>query len=490
MSDIPKCPKCGATGAAGSNTTDCGCSLFVSKKLDNFEHESPIRAFTTFDVCGHYAIGKGFRPSMQHLAKYLDAMQRKEYWWLVQILFGDTEPTLVFRHHPLQSRPYKFPFNWPDDDDQALERFVGKSPALGMPYSPEAAFDWKTDPYEVLAELIRKSDNGEEVTSIDAAARIAKRELRSIEIPVGAEQIAVTSDGRLIVDGVELTTAEPDAKEQCKPRFDTKCEFSGFTPLSEAERIAARDRGFPNSVIIGYQEYAAGPLELSGDQEDYGDCDPPERPSITIRSDDIDPEKFGAVFAPDGDFVPMKMETIAAFEGHTDACSFVTHGMACDCKPVVQDDNRYAHFKIGTDGMREIEIREDDPVNPKHYDGTACAEIGELLSANSYQVLKYNWRLGGKDNECVEIDKSIWYLDREIALFKNADLEFVVSELPDYRWFDARLEGQPQHTVTVARALISWNRYGRIATLKTLRRVILSHRLTFECPEFGRQQEP
>lgn len=376
MSDIPKCPKCGATGAAGSNTTDCGCSLFGSKKLDNFEHESPIRAFTTFDVCGHYAIGKGFRPSMQHLAKYLDAMQRKEYWWLVQILFGDTEPTLVFRHHPLQSRPYKFPFNWPDDDDEALERFVGKSPAFGMPYSPDTKVEG--DPYAAFA--------------------------------------------------VEVTS-------------------TGVKMMSDDERAAATASGFPNSIIINNQEYPAGPVQgtgimevendvpdsrmwhmkFPGDQEDYGDCDPP--------------------------------------------------------------DDSWLKYNFKQEDLVEVPLP-DDPVNPKHYAGTACAEIGELLSANSYQVLKYNWRLGGKDNECVEIDKSIWYLDREIALFKNADLEFVVSELPDYRWFDARLEGQPQHTVNVARALISWNRYGRIATLKTLRRVILSHRLTFECPEFGRQQEP
>lgn len=58
----------------------------------------------------------------------------------------------------------------------------------------------------------------------------------------------------------------------------------------------------------------------------------------------------------------------------------------------------------------------DDPINPKHYAGTACAQIGERLTGNSYQVLKYNWRLGKKDTATIEVGKSIWYLDREIEL--------------------------------------------------------------------------
>lgn len=55
----------------------------------------------------------------------------------------------------------------------------------------------------------------------------------------------------------------------------------------------------------------------------------------------------------------------------------------------------------------------DDPVNPKHYGGTACAEIGERLTANCYQVLKYCWRLGEKDDPCIELGKAIWYAERE-----------------------------------------------------------------------------
>lgn len=64
----------------------------------------------------------------------------------------------------------------------------------------------------------------------------------------------------------------------------------------------------------------------------------------------------------------------------------------------------------------EIRAQADDPVNPKHYGGTACAEIGERLTANCYQVLKYCWRLGEKDDPKIELGKAIWYARRELAL--------------------------------------------------------------------------
>jgi hypothetical protein len=112
---------------------------------------------------------------------------------------------------------------------------------------------------------------------------------------------------------------------------------------------------------------------------------------------------------------------------------------------------------------------EDDPINPKHYNGTACAEIGERLTGNSYQVLKYNWRLGEKGPATVDLGKALWYLDREIAL---AEIGFVPSRmgLPDYHWFDKRICQAGDHAKSVARILISWNRYGNVESLKGLRK--------------------
>lgn len=73
-------------------------SLHVQPEPDGFTHESPIRAFTDWTVNGPYAIGKGFRPSLQHLTVYLDAMERLEGWALLQILEAASgSPSFVFR---------------------------------------------------------------------------------------------------------------------------------------------------------------------------------------------------------------------------------------------------------------------------------------------------------------------------------------------------------------------------------------------------------
>lgn len=119
----------------------------------------------------------------------------------------------------------------------------------------------------------------------------------------------------------------------------------------------------------------------------------------------------------------------------------------------------------------------DDPINPKHYAGTACAEIGEHLTGNAYQTLKYNWRLGKKDAASIEVGKSIWYLDRELALAESGwqpptSLFGPVSAalaLPDDAWFAERLVGQDPHVVNVALCLINWCRYGDRNQLHVLR---------------------
>lgn len=78
--------------------------LHVPPAPDGFSHESPIRAFTDWSVNGRYAIGKGFRPSLAHVTVYLDAMERKEGWSLLQILEASTgSPSFVF--HKVEQAP-------------------------------------------------------------------------------------------------------------------------------------------------------------------------------------------------------------------------------------------------------------------------------------------------------------------------------------------------------------------------------------------------
>lgn len=79
--------------------------IFADPQPDGFNTESPTRAFTNWREGERYAIGKGFRPSVHHLVAYLDALDRKEGWELVQILYADhshgERRTMVFRRKPL-----------------------------------------------------------------------------------------------------------------------------------------------------------------------------------------------------------------------------------------------------------------------------------------------------------------------------------------------------------------------------------------------------
>ena len=74
--------------------------LLPIPERDNFASESPIRAFADWNESGMYAIGKGFRPSIQHLPVYLNALESREGWILVQIMYADNPERLsmVFRY--------------------------------------------------------------------------------------------------------------------------------------------------------------------------------------------------------------------------------------------------------------------------------------------------------------------------------------------------------------------------------------------------------
>lgn len=246
--------------------------LHTTPKRDGFRTESPIRAFTEWNVSGNYAIGKGFRPSLQHLPAYLDAMQSKEGWSLLQILEANEKvPTLVFsRHSPplVQVSPAEV---------TSERRVLGKVPELGMPYKP--------GPVDIYDE---------------------------------------------------------------------------------------------SGMIVG----ATTPLE-------------------------------------------------------------------------------------------------PDPTNPKHYSGRACADIGERLSANGYQVLKYCWRLGKKDDPCQELGKALWYLDSEIQLIENGPTRYrsglftpMVWDLEDNGkgFLSDRLHGQSQFVIDVATAL--WSGYDAESLRKLEARIL------------------
>lgn len=140
-----------------------------------------------------------------------------------------------------------------------------------------------------------------------------------------------------------------------------------------------------------------------------------------------------------------------------------------------------------------------DPINPAHYNGKACAHIGQHLTGNGYQILKYNWRLGKKDDVLQEMGKSIWYLDEEIALAASGwrapvslmwPMAFPVGwsrndVFPPDEFFSDLLIGQDEFVKAIVWLLIGWTKLGDIDNLHTLRAVLISHRAKLETERTG-----
>lgn len=281
-------------------------SLYEEPKKDGFHRESPIRAFTTFHVEGMYAIGKGFRPSLQHLIPYLNAMEQKEGWRLVQILEALSQhPSMVFR----RDRPPLYKVTIPPADEispefkERIEKFLAQSPHVGG----QPLKLYPADPVmpEVRAKYSQGRDFGDEDPSCDDnRSDEQKAQDQADEIRSGSRRLSGLEDMRSI--------------DQAR-KFDQ-------TP----ERIVR----VPQALGAPYQ-------------------DPKDRSAIQ-----------------NGDLYEKMADAI-----------------------------------------------KDDPVNPRHYKGTGCAEIAENLPGNLAHAITYVWRAGDKPDqpELQEIDKSLWWMNREVT---------------------------------------------------------------------------
>jgi hypothetical protein len=63
---------------------------------------------------------------------------------------------------------------------------------------------------------------------------------------------------------------------------------------------------------------------------------------------------------------------------------------------------------------------ERDAINPTHYkshpSGIECSDIFQHLSPCLATALKYAWRCGKKDDPIQELDKALWYLNKELLI--------------------------------------------------------------------------
>ena len=60
-----------------------------------------------------------------------------------------------------------------------------------------------------------------------------------------------------------------------------------------------------------------------------------------------------------------------------------------------------------------------DPVNkPKHYtshpSGVECIEVTEHMNFCLGNAIKYLWRVDGKEAPVQDLEKAVWYIQREI----------------------------------------------------------------------------
>lgn len=88
-----------------------------------------------------------------------------------------------------------------------------------------------------------------------------------------------------------------------------------------------------------------------------------------------------------------------------------------------QCDKRY---QVIENTFRSIPIF--DPVNkPKHYNihpsGVECIQITEHMNFCRGNAIKYIWRAGDKGNEIQDLEKAVWYLNKEIERLKKASCE-------------------------------------------------------------------
>lgn len=75
----------------------------------------------------------------------------------------------------------------------------------------------------------------------------------------------------------------------------------------------------------------------------------------------------------------------------------------------------------------QAEVTRQSMVNhPKHYNnngsGVECIDVVEHMSFNLGNAIKYIWRCNDKNNAVEDLQKAIWYIEREISRMKKGGI--------------------------------------------------------------------
>lgn len=486
-------------------------TLHQEPERDQFKSESPIRAFTDWQVNGRYALGKGFRPSLQHVVPYLEAMERKEGWRVVQVLEAGTQtPSFLFR---LEREP-------------TLAELRERYPHLDFALPEEEPFVRNREGFE---EAGRKIDQARDMAA-------------------GMERTEINGHLAFVFRGLDSeTTFWNRARWNGKPD-DAMKAMASMKPVVLAEFLEMHN---VESVAHFWRSASVAAVLRLIDKLDWWDrvslADPITHdelakalgrtpPASAIAAMSADPHKAVADFIRDQ---PLG-ETYQAdrwtdhgsdidipVEYHEEALRFIADKRGMDADRLVKDfmlyfkernqPNQVSHktfyqqlqfilpaanvvelkrlidqFRVSKQSPVEVTSAPpvsaigDDPINPKHYAGRECADIGERLTANGYQILKYCWRLGKKDDPCQELGKAIWYGESEAALLKAmAHKQGYRHTTPNFTgikdsaaFLEDRIADQPQFTQNIARML--WAGYNQ-RQLQAILEAINEHRFHLDC---------
>ena len=76
------------------------------------------------------------------------------------------------------------------------------------------------------------------------------------------------------------------------------------------------------------------------------------------------------------------------------------------------------------DQMKAVKSQHDPVKHPKHYtshpSGVECIDVIEHMLCNMANAIKYIWRADLKCDAIEDLEKAVWYLNREINRRKKA----------------------------------------------------------------------
>lgn len=100
------------------------------------------------------------------------------------------------------------------------------------------------------------------------------------------------------------------------------------------------------------------------------------------------------------------------------------HGLPVDQRPPLPD---FPPLPEPGSAPGEADDEHDPVDHPKHYmshpSGIECITVTEHMNFCLGNAVKYIWRAGEKGNTVEDLEKAVWYLQREIARIRDSETD-------------------------------------------------------------------